>query len=159
SAFYKIPLAFLVVKSPLAPVASFTANVTAGKVPLTVQFNDTSIGTPNSWTWDFGDGTNSTAQNPVHNYETAGNYTVALNVSNACGWNLSFKPDYINVTSTEEADWNPWDKPDSEGGALIITSELQEAVYCWLNKESAPGTGAGISTERLQEVISRWLEG
>ena len=30
------------------------------------------------WNWNFGDGTNSTEQNPVHTYSKAGNYTVNL---------------------------------------------------------------------------------
>ncbi|MDD4496763.1 MAG: CehA/McbA family metallohydrolase [Methanosarcinaceae archaeon] len=55
-------------------------------------------------------------------------------------------------------DWNPWSELASPGGVAIKTAELQEAVYCWLNNESVPGTAAEISTERLQEVISLWLE-
>jgi gliding motility-associated-like protein len=35
----------------------------------------------NAWTWDFGDGTNSTAQNPSHTYATSGTYTVTLTAS------------------------------------------------------------------------------
>ncbi len=31
--------------------------------------------------WDFGDGTNSTEQNPIHEYATAGIYTVTLTVT------------------------------------------------------------------------------
>lgn len=33
-----------------------------------------------TYVWDFGDGTSSTLQNPVHYYLTAGNYTVTLTV-------------------------------------------------------------------------------
>jgi len=44
--------------------ASFTANVTAGSVPLAVQFTDESIGDITSWSWDFGDGSTSTEQSP-----------------------------------------------------------------------------------------------
>ncbi len=40
-----------------APVASFTANITSGTVPLTVAFTDTSTGSPTAWNWSFGDGT------------------------------------------------------------------------------------------------------
>lgn len=41
----------------------------------------------NSIRWDFGDGTVSTQQDPVHTYNTAGNYTVLLTVTNHCGDN------------------------------------------------------------------------
>ncbi len=41
-----------------------------------------STGLPDVWTWDFGDGANSTEQNPMHIYSVAGNYTVMLTASN-----------------------------------------------------------------------------
>ena len=58
--------------------ADFTQNVTSGAAPLTVQFADKSSGRPNSWLWDFGDGSTSGQQNPVHTYTSAGTYTVTL---------------------------------------------------------------------------------
>jgi PKD repeat protein len=66
------------------PVASFNANPTSGYVPLTVQFIDVSQNAE-SRTWDFGDGTSSTEQNPTHIYSEAGNYTIKLTVSNTNG--------------------------------------------------------------------------
>jgi PKD repeat protein len=45
----------------------------------TVQFNDLSNPVPTSWSWDFGDGTTSTLQNPTHIYTTPGSYTVVMN--------------------------------------------------------------------------------
>jgi len=86
------------VASP-ALVADFTVNMTSGDVPLTVQFTDTSIGSPTSWLWDFGDGSNATSQNPVHTYSTEGTYTVNLKVTNAAGSNASEKVDYIIVNA------------------------------------------------------------
>jgi PKD repeat protein len=66
-------------------VASFTTNQTAGLVPLTVQFTDTSTNQPTSWLWNFGDGSTSTLQNPVHTYTTSGVYTVRLDATNTFG--------------------------------------------------------------------------
>ena len=37
-----------------APVANFTANVTSGTAPLTVQFTDASTGTISSYAWEPG---------------------------------------------------------------------------------------------------------
>ena len=48
-----------------------------------VSFYDTSNGEPTSWNWNFGDGNNSTDQNPVHSYAAAGEYDVTLTVSNS----------------------------------------------------------------------------
>jgi PKD repeat protein len=99
---YKTTLATLAVKYPQAPssapVANFTANVTAGETPLAVQFTDTSTGSPTSWAWDFGDNTTSAEQNPVHTYSTAGTYSVNLTVTNAAGSDTEIKTDYITVT-------------------------------------------------------------
>lgn len=50
------------------PIAGFSAQPTAGEAPLTVQFTDESTGDINSWSWDFGDSSTSTEQNPSHNY-------------------------------------------------------------------------------------------
>ena len=47
-----------------------------------VVFTDKSYGQVTSWRWDFGDGTSSTEQNPVHEYKEDGtHYVVTLYVS------------------------------------------------------------------------------
>lgn len=47
-----------------------------------VVFEDKSHGQITSWHWDFGDGTTSTEQNPIHTYQKDGvHYTVTLTVS------------------------------------------------------------------------------
>lgn len=48
-----------------------------------VMFYDQSAGNPVSWFWDFGDGNNSTLQNPVHQYAQAGTYSVCLTIVNS----------------------------------------------------------------------------
>ena len=84
---------------PLAPIASFTANRTAGNAPFTVQFTDTSINSPSTWSWNFGDGStdNSNNPNPVHTYTSAGTYNVKLTVSNTGGTNSVTYYSYITV--------------------------------------------------------------
>jgi PKD repeat protein len=83
------------------PVASFTSNVTSGKVPLSVLFSDTSTGSPTAWNWNFGDGTaNATVKNPVHVFSKAGVYTVTLTASNSAGSSTIKKSSYITVSST-----------------------------------------------------------
>jgi PKD repeat protein len=81
------------------PVAAFSANQTAGYPPLAVEFTDASTGSPTNYNWSFGDGTYSTAQNPVNIYTSMGNYTVMLTVSNEYGSNKTIKANYINVGS------------------------------------------------------------
>ncbi len=79
------------------PVADFNGSPTSGDAPLTVNFTDASTGAT-SWSWDFGDGGTSTAQNPSYTYNTAGTYTVTLIATNSCGTDTATKVDYITVT-------------------------------------------------------------
>ncbi len=66
------------------PVADARANPTSGPAPLEVAFegigNDPDGGTV-SYSWDFGDGSSSNEQNPVHTYTTAGTYDAVLTVT------------------------------------------------------------------------------
>jgi hypothetical protein len=43
-----------------------------------VAFSDATTGKVTSWKWDFGDGTSSAEQNPIHQYAKTGDYTVVL---------------------------------------------------------------------------------
>lgn len=61
-----------------------------------VSFNNSSAGAT-TYSWDFGDGNNSTDVNPVHVYATDGVYTVTLVTSNICG-NTSSTQDVVIVT-------------------------------------------------------------
>jgi len=68
----------------VAPVANFTFS-TSG---LTANFTDSSTdsdGTIASRSWNFGDGTTSTATNPSKTYGAAGTYSVALTVTDDDG--------------------------------------------------------------------------
>ena len=86
---------YITISAP--PVAGFSANVTSGAPGLTVQFQDTSTGVPTSWNWDFGDGTFSTLQNPIHTYAHSGYYTVSLTATNALGTNTLVSASYVDV--------------------------------------------------------------
>ncbi len=79
------------------PVAGFDANTTEGCGNLIVQFTDTSTGDPNEWSWDFGDGSTSTQQNPQHEYAAPGVYTVSLTASNTLGGDEIIAEDLITV--------------------------------------------------------------
>lgn len=79
------------------PVANFTANVVSGCSPIVVQFTDQSAGGPSSWTWNLGNGSNSTLQNPSTTYINPGTYTITLTVSNAGGTNTKTVTSYITV--------------------------------------------------------------
>ncbi len=82
------------------PVVTIGASATTGQGTLDVDFTDqTEAGNLNilSWFWDFGDGMNSTAQNPSHTYQNIGTYTVSLRVTTALGDTTVTETDLINV--------------------------------------------------------------
>ncbi|MCB9232468.1 MAG: PKD domain-containing protein [Bacteroidia bacterium] len=72
-----------------SPVAAFTFNANG----LTVSFTDQSTG-GTTWSWNFGDGIQSTQQNPNHTYLTSGTFQVCLTVGNGCLTSTSC----VNVT-------------------------------------------------------------
>jgi hypothetical protein len=50
-----------------------------------VAFKDLSVGQITSWKWDFGDGTTSTEQYPIHQYKEPGSFVVVLTVQGPAG--------------------------------------------------------------------------
>jgi len=90
---------YINVSAIATPVVSFTSDTTAGIVPLTVRFNDTSTNSPTSWVWDFGDGSTSSAQDPSHVYTRAGSFTVALKATNSGGSGTVTASNYVLVTT------------------------------------------------------------
>jgi PKD repeat protein len=62
------------------PVAGFTTSINE----LAVNFSQASS-LATSLVWDFGDGTTSSAANPIHTYPAPGTYTACLVVFNECG--------------------------------------------------------------------------
>ena len=79
------------------PVAAFSASPTTGDVPLEVHFQDESEWAE-EWLWDFGDGTTSEEQNPIHVYSELGFFDVTLTVTNGYNNDSETKNDFINGT-------------------------------------------------------------
>jgi PKD repeat protein len=124
------------------PGAQFTANITQGTSPLTVQFTDQSVSTgTTSYKWDINnDGVvDYTAKNPVHTYTAAGTYTVKLTVTNASGSDSETRSAYIRVSApvqtgdgeTFGALSNPTGNPigGGTGYSRIITSADPGITY------------------------------
>ena len=80
--------------------ADFVASARFGIAPFTVEFTNLSIGSIDSYLWDFGGGTTSTEKNPKHTYNIEcvdPQFTVCLIVRGPCGENRMIKKDYILV--------------------------------------------------------------
>ncbi len=83
------------------PLAEFIAEKRFVLEDEKVKFTDQSTGSPTSWFWEFGDGNNSTEQNPEHPYNSEGEYSVLLKVFNACGSDDEKKLEYVTVIDSE----------------------------------------------------------
>jgi YVTN family beta-propeller protein len=91
------------VQNPVVLDADFVGSPVSGSFPLKVQFTDKSTGSPTSWKWNFGDGSDLVTQyNPTHTYSKAGTYTVKETVSNAAGKDTEIKTNYITVTEASQ---------------------------------------------------------
>jgi PKD repeat protein len=88
-----------VVNAP--PTAQFSVVCTS----LNCEFSDGSSdgdGYIASWNWNFGDGSTSTDQNPVHDYGAAGSYNVTLEVTDDGGLtDATTKTATVGQTATE----------------------------------------------------------
>ena len=135
------------------PIVDFTTPDTAGCPPHTVVFtNNTNpvVPGPATYTWAFGDGFNSTQQNPTHTYTSPGYYNVTLVATNAGGCNASLtKPAYIHVLNPPVADFtaNPTsscDAPATIGFTANVTG-TGPFTYSWNFGNGNTGTGANPS--------------
>ncbi|MET0418671.1 MAG: PQQ-dependent sugar dehydrogenase, partial [Actinoplanes sp.] len=72
-----------------APIPVASATPTSGQAPLTVAFSSAGSSDPDgdalTYSWNFGDGTTSTAANPTKTYSTNGTYSATLTVRDPQG--------------------------------------------------------------------------
>jgi PKD repeat protein len=105
--------------------ADFSSNVLSGCAPATVNFTDQSTGPVTSWSWNFGDGGTSSAQNPAHTYNAPGVYTVTLSAGSAVCNDTEKKTGYITISSVPTAAFagNP-----TSGGAPLTVSFTDQST-------------------------------
>ncbi|MDD1724067.1 MAG: PEGA domain-containing protein, partial [Methanospirillum sp.] len=98
----------VVTPTPVPTVdADFLSNVRNGSAPMTVSFTDNSSGYPDSFFWNFGDGSSdntSVIQNPQHTYRIPGIFPVSLSVANSKYNDTVTKEGYISIIGVPSAD-------------------------------------------------------
>ena len=98
-----------------APVADFiveTPSIIAGE---TASFTNATAGTATGWLWVFGDGKTGTTQNPTHQYDHAGSYTVTLLALGPDGQSTKVIPDGVQVSGST--------------GTVEVTANLAESSF------------------------------
>ena len=85
SLFGKVCVKTLTTSVNVYPIINSAFTYSVGGCSNNVQFTDASTLAPVSWSWNFGDVTNSVQQHPLHYYGNPGTYTVSLITSNAQG--------------------------------------------------------------------------
>jgi PKD repeat protein len=122
--------------------ANFSWTYTCANSPSCfTDMSTTNIGTIVSWAWDFGDGYNSTIQNPCHTYQNEGVYNACLTVQNTNG-------DTDIVCATLEI----WPSPvaiftSSNNGEVVTFSNLSEGavLYYWNFPGGNPSTSIEVN--------------
>jgi len=118
------------------PVAAFSADNSVVTVGQQVQFTATS--TTGNYAWSFGDGNQSTEQNPQHAYAAAGIYTVILTTDDgACSSSASGSVTVelsTSVAAASKAEHRAWATPQgivvehAFTGKAAVTVELLDAT-------------------------------
>ncbi len=104
---------------------------------------------PLSYSWDFGDGTTSTAMNPVKIYTTAGTYDVTLTTTNTYGTDNKTIQVVVNtITSAVVAQTVISSGSGSVTKQFTLTNSNDFTNFSW----SLPGIGTGLFTD--QSVVT-----
>ena len=87
-----------------------------------VYFSDSSNGAT-SWLWDFGDGSTSTDQHPIHVYSSSGTYDVTLTINDgSCGSNSSLTITEVN----DDFDVIIIPNPTTDQANIIFSNPISE---------------------------------
>ena len=150
----------------MPPTASASANPTSGTAPLAVTFTGSgtdSDGTIVFYSWSFGDGGASTQQNPTHTYNSEGNYTATLTVTDDDGAtgadtvaiSVASPPDTIAPTITiakpTSADTYITDQSTITLSGTASDNEGVTSVT-WTNSQGGSGTASGITDWTISAI-------
>ncbi|MCB9230986.1 MAG: PKD domain-containing protein [Bacteroidia bacterium] len=112
-----------------------TANYSYTNTGLNYQFTDQSTGSPFLWTWEFGDGTVSSLQNPTHLYTTNNSsFNACLIVDNGCMADTICQP--ITTNCTNVVDIGPDSVLLGPGDTLSLSNTTSSGTFNWSTGET-----------------------
>ena len=115
---------------PPPPSANFDAWPQSGTAPLTVAMHIVDTNNITSCTWNYGDGQTGTSCASSHNhvYNSAGSYTVRLDVTGPGGSDTLTRNSYINVQPLILPPDVPHDPTPADGAELSYRTTLDVSV-------------------------------
>lgn len=108
--------------------AEFSYQLSSNTATFTSATNNAS-----SFHWNFGDGTTSTEENPIHHYTAAGTYTVVLTASNACDSEDFSREIQITIGISSENDELFSVYPNPTSGQTLIQFPTMVESTGWIN--------------------------
>jgi PKD repeat protein len=117
----------IIVANSNAPklTASFTSTKRADGVTFDFAGTATNGSASTTYSWSFGDGGTSTAQNPTHTYATAGTFSVSLTVTDGANTDTATQPVTAGTATPTTATFSPAadtqvksDSPNTNYGTL-----------------------------------------
>ncbi len=133
-----------------ATFLSGTANICRG---ATIQFTDNSTGNPapTGWAWSFPGGTPSSSgvQNPIVTYNTNGNYSVTLTVSNGINFSTVTLNNYVTITSVTPTLFITGDAEVCQGSLAsfnVTGTNLGTPTYNWVVNGVPVGVNGSLFT-------------
>lgn len=95
---------------------------------FTVTFTNTSTG-GGTYLWDFGDGFNSTDENPIHTYASGGSFNVSLTITNDCGQSTHNDNIVVSTVSVYDLEYNIQVYPNPASETININAEIEMISY------------------------------
>ncbi|HEY8937958.1 MAG TPA: PKD domain-containing protein [Cyclobacteriaceae bacterium] len=118
----------------------------------TYQFTNLTTGSPDSYSWDFGDGQLSNTTNPQHVFASSGTYQISLTASTSSGCNNSTSKS-VTVYSVPATDFSLSLPPFSCTGNPsqfndLTPNPVDSNLASWAWSFDDPGSGLNSSTVR-----------
>jgi PKD repeat protein len=109
-------------KDTVLIIASPTASFVGNDNSTTISFTNSSTNAETHY-WEFGDGSTSTEDNPVHQYPDKGNYIVKYKVTNLCGADSvtqEFTLDFSAGINKVDRTWKLFPNPVQANSTLTV---------------------------------------
>ena len=142
--------------------ASFSYSPASPKAKSAVNFTSTSNDPTTTYSWDFGDGSaTGSGATPVHTYQAAGSYTVAMTATSAAGTVNASKvvnvgnATGINGISSQFATGAIYPNPAKAGQELVLPIELSNVNnIATINVTNALGQVVTAYTQTVNNKVT-----